>query len=146
MRNIITLGACLAILTSGAHAQTVNRCAIKGRTVFTDQPCSQAMDAPPLVHGSDGQRSQEMAAAASRNRAAEEQLARQHDERLVQRDREQENERNAMRYQATVVNNECRDLKARRDQILRLPVTQQQLSPWRDTMNDIRKRMSELHC
>ncbi|CAJ0780550.1 hypothetical protein KTE26_19350 [Ralstonia mannitolilytica] len=33
-----------------------------------------------------------------------------------------------------------------RDNILRLSVTTQQMSPWRDNLNYIRKRMNELHC
>ncbi|CAH0447738.1 hypothetical protein LMG10661_03811 [Ralstonia syzygii subsp. syzygii] len=65
---------------------------------------------------------------------------------MTQRDRDLANELAAMQYQATAVNNECQALRARRDQILRLSVTQQQQYPWRDTMNDIRRRMNQLHC
>lgn len=127
----------------------VNKCVINGQTVYTEAPCGQAMHAlvgnvPPDSPGNDRQREMEEAAAAAKR--AEEQLARQWDQRMAQRDRDMAAEQIAVQQQVSAVNAECARLKADRDGILRLSVTTQQLSPWRDNLNFIRKRMNELHC
>lgn len=127
----------------------VNKCAINGQTIYTEAPCGQAMralvgSAPPGAADNARQREMEEAAAAAKR--AEEQLARQWDQRMAQRDRDLAAEQIAVQQQVSATNAECARLKANRDGILRLSVTTQQLSPWRDNLNYIRKRMSELHC
>lgn len=77
---------------------------------------------------------------------AEEQLARQWDQRMAQRDRDLADEAIAVQQEVNSLNARCSRLKADRDNILRLSVTTQQMSPWRDNLNYIRKRMNELHC
>ena len=91
-------------------------------------------------------RQREMEEAAAAAKRTEEQLARQWDQRMAQRDRDQAAEQIAIQQQVSAVNVECARLKADRDGILRLSVTTQQMSPWRDNLNYIRKRMNELHC
>lgn len=127
----------------------VNKCVINGQTVYTEAPCGQAMrtlvgNAPPEAPGTASQREIEEAAAAAKR--AEEQLARQWDQRVAQRDRDLAAEQIAVQQQVGAVNAECARLKADRDGILRLSVTTQQQPPWRDNLNYIRKRMNELHC
>ncbi|AXW59651.1 DUF4124 domain-containing protein (plasmid) [Ralstonia solanacearum] len=41
MRTILPLLICLAIPT--AAAQSINRCRIDGKTVYTDQPCGASL-------------------------------------------------------------------------------------------------------
>ena len=127
----------------------VNKCVINGQTVYTEAPCGQAMHAlggiPPAQLPSNA-RQREMEEAAAVAKRAEEQLARQWDQRIAQRDRDQAAEQIAIQQQVSAVNAECARLKADRDGILRLSVTTQQMSPWRDHLNFIRKRMNELHC
>ena len=127
----------------------VNKCVINGQTVYTEAPCGQAMRAlagntPAQPPGNLRQREMEDAAAAAKR--AEEQLARQWDQRMAQRDRDLAAEQIAIQQQVSATNAECARLKADRDGILRLSVTTQQMSPWRDNLNYIRKRMNELHC
>lgn len=127
----------------------VNKCVINGQTVYTEAPCGQAMRAlagntPAQPVGSARQREMEDAAAAAKR--AEEQLARQWDQRMAQRDRDQAAEQIAIQQQVSATNAECARLKADRDGILRLSVSTQQMSPWRDNLNYIRKRMNELRC
>ncbi|CBJ41542.1 hypothetical protein [Ralstonia solanacearum] len=127
----------------------VNKCVINGQTVYTEAPCAQAMralvgNAPAQAPGNARQREMEEAAVSVRR--AEEQLARQWDQRMAQRDRDLAAEQIAVQQQVSAVNAECARLKADRDGILRLSVTTQQMSPWRDNLNYIRKRMNELHC
>ena len=127
----------------------VNKCVINGQTVYTEAPCGQAMRAlagntPAQPPSNARQREMEEAAAAAKR--TEEQLARQWDQRMAQRDRDQAAEQIAIQQQVSAVNVECARLKADRDGILRLSVTTQQMSPWRDNLNYIRKRMNELHC
>ena len=127
----------------------VNKCVINGQTVYTEAPCGQAMRAlagntPAQPIGNARQREMEEAAAAAKR--TEEQLARQWDQRMAQRDRDLAAEQIAIQQQVSAVNAECARLKADRDGILRLSVTTQQMSPWRDNLNYIRKRMNELHC
>ena len=127
----------------------VNKCVINGQTVYTEAPCGQAMrtlvgNAPTDAPGNARQREMEEAAAAAKR--AEEQLARQWDQRMAQRDRDLAAEQGAVQQQVSAVNAECARLKADRDGILRLPVTTQQLPPWRDNLNFIRKRMNQLRC
>ena len=125
----------------------VNKCVINGQTVYTEAPCGQAMRAlvgntPAQPIGNARQRDMEAAAA----KRAEEELARQWDQRMAQRDRDLAAEQIAVQQQVSAVNAECARLKADRDGILRLSVTTQQLSPWRDNLNYLRKRMNELYC
>jgi hypothetical protein len=127
----------------------VNKCVINGQTIYTEAPCGQAMralvgNAPTEAPGNARQREMEEAAAAAKR--AEEQLARQWDQRMAQRDRDLAAEAVAVQQQVGAVNAECARLKADRDGILRLSVTTQQMSPWRDNLNYIRKRMNELRC
>jgi len=127
----------------------VNKCVINGQTVYTEAPCAQAMrslvgNAPAEASGSARQREMEDAATAAKR--AEEQLARQWDQRMAQRDRDLAAEQIAVQQQVGATKMECARLKADRDGILRLSVTTQQQSPWRDNLNYIRKRMNELHC
>lgn len=127
----------------------VNKCVINGQTVYTEAPCGQAMRAlagntPAPVPGNARQREMEDAAAAAKR--AEEQLARQWDQRMAQRDRDLAAEQIAVQQQVSAVNAECARLKVDRDSILRLAVTTQQQSPWRENLNYLRKRMNELHC
>lgn len=127
----------------------VNKCVVNGQTVYTEAPCGQAMRAlagntPAQPIGNARQREMEEAAAAAKR--TEEQLARQWDQRMAQRDRDLAAEQIALQQQVSAVNAECARLKADRDGILRLSVTTQQMSPWRDNLNYIRKRMNELHC
>jgi len=127
----------------------VNKCVINGQTVYTEAPCGQAMRAlagntPAQQLGNAHQREMEDAAAAAKR--AEEQLARQWDQRMAQRDRDLAAEQIAVHQQVSAVNAECARLKADRDGILRLSVTTQQMPPWRDNLNYIRRRMNELHC
>ncbi len=91
-------------------------------------------------------RQREIEEAAAATKRAEEQLARQWDRRMAQRDRDLEAERVVVQQQVAATNAECRNLKAQRDSMLRLSVTTQQQYPWRDNLNYIRKRMNELHC
>lgn len=134
---------------STAPAAGVNKCVINGQTVYTEAPCTQAMQAlvdttPAQTRSSARQREIDEAAAAAKR--AEEQLARQWDQRMAQRDRDLEAEQVLAQQQVSTTNAECRSLKAQRDNILRLSVTTQQQPPWRDNLNYIRKRMNELHC
>ena len=127
----------------------VNKCVINGQTVYTEAPCGQAMRA--LVSNApaeapDNAHQREMAEAAAAVKRAEEQLARQWDQRMAQRDRDLAAEQIAVQQQVDGTNAECARLKADRDSILRQSVTTQQQSPWRDNLNYIRKRMNELHC
>ncbi|MEF9385063.1 hypothetical protein V4890_05425 [Ralstonia solanacearum species complex bacterium KE056] len=127
----------------------VNKCVINGQTVYTEAPCAQAMRAlvgaaPTQAPSSAGQREMNEGAAAAKR--AEEQLARQWDQRMAQRDRDLETEQIIAQQQVSATNAECRNLKVQRDSILRLSVTMQQQYPWRDNLNYIRKRMNELHC
>lgn len=127
----------------------VNKCVVNGQTVYTEAPCGQAMRA--LVDNASAEapsnaRQREMEEAAAAAKRAEEQLARQWDQRIAQRDRDLAAEQIAVQQQVSAVNAECARLKADRDGILRLSVTTQQLSPWRDNLNYIRKRMNELRC
>jgi hypothetical protein len=127
----------------------VNKCVINGQTVYTEAPCGQAMRAlvgntPAQPIGNARQRDMEAAAAAAKR--AEEELARQWDQRMAQRDRDLAAEQIAVQQQVSAVNAECARLKVDRDGILRLSVTTQQQSPWRDNLNYLRKRMNELHC
>ena len=127
----------------------VNKCVINGQTVYTEAPCAQAMrslvgSAPAEAPGSARQREMEDAAAAAKR--AEEQLARQWDQRMAQRDRDLVAEQIAVQQQVSALNAECRDLQVRRDSILRLSVTTQQQYPWRDELNYVRKRMNRLQC
>ncbi|MCL9846055.1 hypothetical protein [Ralstonia solanacearum] len=127
----------------------VNKCVINGQTVYTEAPCAQAMralvgNAPAQAPGNARQREMEEAAVSARR--AEEQLARQWDQRMAQRDRDLAAEQIAVQQQVSATGAECARLKADRDSILRLSVTTQQQSPWRDNLNYIRKRMNELHC
>ncbi|QKL71641.1 DUF4124 domain-containing protein [Ralstonia solanacearum] len=126
-----------------AAAQSINRCRIDGKTVYTDQPCGASLQRQvERVEPTPQQAPRRMSDAEHNNLG----LAEQWDRRMTQRDRDLANEQATMQYQATAVNNECQALRARRDQILRLSVTRQQQYPWRDTMNDIRRRMNQLHC
>lgn len=127
----------------------VNKCVINGQTVYTEAPCGQAMralvsNAPTEAPGNARQREMEEAAAAAKR--AEEQLARQWDQRMAQRDRDLAAEAVTVQQQVSSVNAECARLKADRNGILRLSVTTQQMPPWRDNLNYVRKRMNELHC
>ncbi|WP_232314046.1 hypothetical protein [Ralstonia sp. A12] len=127
----------------------VNKCVINGQTVYTEAPCGQAMRAlagNPAAQPLGNARQREMEEAAAAAKRAEEQLARQWDQRMAQRDRDQAAEQIAIQQQVSAVNAECARLKTDRDGILRLSVTTQQMSPWRDNLNYIRKRMNELHC
>lgn len=128
----------------------VNKCVINGQTVYTEAPCGQAMRAlvgnAPAAEASGSVRQREMEEAAAAAKRAEEQLARQWDQRMAQRDRDLAAEQVAVQQQVSAVNAECARLKVDRDGILRLSVTTQQLSPWRDNLNFIRKRMNELRC
>ena len=127
----------------------VNKCVVNGQTVYTEAPCGQAMrtlagNAPIDAPNNARQREMEEAAAAAKR--AEEQLARQWDQRMAQRDRDIAAEQVAVQQQVSVTNAECARLKAQRDSILQLSVTTQQQRPWRDNLNFIRRRMNELHC
>ncbi|WP_343548993.1 hypothetical protein [Ralstonia sp.] len=127
----------------------VNKCVINGQTVYTEAPCGQAMralvgNAPTDAPGNARQREMEEAAAAAKR--AEEQLARQWDQRMAQRDRDLAAEAAAVQQEVNSINAQCSRLRMDRDSILRLSVTTQQMSPWRDNLNYIRKRMNELHC
>ncbi|ATG21264.1 hypothetical protein CO705_01195 [Ralstonia pickettii] len=127
----------------------VNKCVINGQTIYTEAPCGQAMralvgNASTEALGNARQREMEEAAAAAKR--AEEQLARQWDQRMAQRDRDLADEAIAVQQEVNSLNARCSRLKADRDNILRLSVTTQQMSPWRDNLNYIRKRMNELHC
>ncbi|MGA4215222.1 hypothetical protein ACI2UO_25745 [Ralstonia nicotianae] len=127
----------------------VNKCVINGQTVYTEAPCAQAMRA--LVGNAPAQapanaRQHEMEDAAAAAKRAEEQLARQWDQRMAQRDRDLAAEQIAVQQQVSATNAECARLKADRDSIFRLSATTQQQSPWRDNLSYIRKRMNELHC
>ena len=135
MRTILTLALCIAIPT--AAAQTINRCTVKGKVVFTDQPCSQAMDRP-IAYGTSS--------TNATGQISDQELARQHDERVAQRDRDQATERIAAQSQVDTKNGECARMRTDRDQILRLPIPQQRTEPWRGQMEFIRARMSYLHC
>lgn len=127
----------------------VNKCVINEQTVYTEAPCAQAMRAPAgnaPTEAPSNARQREMEEAAAAAKRAEEQLARQWDQRMAQRDRDLAAEQIAGQQQVSATNAECTRLKADRDSILRLSVTTQQQSPWRDNLNYIRKRMNELHC
>ena len=127
----------------------VNKCVINGQTVYTEAPCGQAMralvgNAPTETPGNARQREMEEAAAAAKR--AEEPLARQWDQRMAQRDRDLAAEAAAVQQEVNSINAQCSRLRMDRDSILRLSVTTQQMSPWRDNLNYIRKRMNELRC
>ncbi len=127
----------------------VNKCAVNGQTVYTEAPCEQAVraligSAPTAAPSNARQREMDEAAVAAKR--AEEQLARQWDQRMAQRDRDLEAEQIAIQQYVSTTNAECSRLKAQRDSILRLPVTTQQQYPWRDNLNYIRKRINGLHC
>nr|CUV53504.1 conserved exported protein of unknown function [Ralstonia solanacearum] len=141
MRTILPLLICLAIPTAGA--QSINRCKIDGKTVYTDQPCAGSLQHQVERAEPAPQQAPRRMSDAEHNNLG---LAEQWDRRMAQRDSDLANEQVAMQYQATVVSNECRDLRARRDQIQRLPLTVQQLDPSRSEMNRIRLRMNQLHC
>ncbi|WP_231887635.1 hypothetical protein [Ralstonia mannitolilytica] len=125
----------------------VNKCVINGQTIYTEAPCGQAMralvgNASTEALGNARQREMEEAAAAAKR--AEEQLARQWDQRMAQRDRDLADEAIAVQQEVNSLNARCSRLKADRDNILRLSVTTQQMSPWRDNLNYIRKRMGDV--
>ncbi|MDC6178916.1 hypothetical protein [Ralstonia solanacearum] len=127
----------------------VNKCVINGQTVYTEAPCMQAMRAlvgTAVAQTPSNARQREIEEAAAATKRAEEQLARQWDQRMAQRDRDLEAERVVVQQQVAATNKECRNLKAQRDSMLRLSVTTQQQYPWRDNLNYIRRRMNELHC
>ncbi|WP_247318436.1 hypothetical protein [Ralstonia pseudosolanacearum] len=73
-------------------------------------------------------------------------LARQYDQRMAQRDREQEAERTTLSQQAAETQNECNRLRNERNNIQRQAIPIQQTEYWRNEMNRIRVRMSQLHC
>ncbi|WP_316853971.1 hypothetical protein [Ralstonia holmesii] len=130
-------------------AAGVNKCVINGQTVYTEAPCGQAMRAlvgNASTEAPSNARQREMEEAAAAAKRAEEQLARQWDQRMAQRDRDLAAEQIAVQQQVSATNAECARLKADRDGILRLSVTTQQMSPWRDNLNYVRKRMNELRC
>lgn len=138
--NLWTIAACLACASSWANSQPINRCTVGGKTVYTDQACDGQV-----------QRTIERARPAptqgkSQADLQDEELARQHDQRLAQRDRDLESERIALQQQTNATNSECKRLKGERDGIQRMSLGQQQLDPWRSTLNRIRRRMNELHC
>ena len=127
----------------------VNKCVINGQTVYTEAPCGQPMRAPvgnTPAEMTKNTRQREMEEAATAAKRAEEQLARQWDQRMAQRDRDLAAEQSAVQQQVSAINAECARLKTDRDSILGLSVTTQQQYPWRDNLNYIRKRMNELHC
>lgn len=43
MRTILPLLVCVAIPTAAAGHDFVNKCVVKGKTVYTDHPCTGAM-------------------------------------------------------------------------------------------------------
>ncbi len=132
-------------------APTVHKCEVHGHTIYTEEPCQQAVSAivsqastPPTATANATQPQVEDSAAAARR--ADEQLARQWDARMEQRDRDIATEQVAVQKQASAITAQCNQLRAQRDNIQRMAIPVQQYDYWRNQMNAIRMQMSQLHC
>lgn len=130
----------LSIAIPAATAQSINRCKIDGKTVYTDLACGASLEssikraepAPPrTISTADSQ---------------DQQLARQYDQRMAQRDRDQSDERFALQQQTIATNSECSRLRNQRSSIQRQPASAQQSEYWRSEMRRTADRMNQLHC
>lgn len=145
MRTIVTLLACIAIPTAAANAQYLNKCIVEGQRVLVTGDCPKTMKEFWSVpaQGTTAARSMPVQQVRPDPNA---ELARQYDERMAQRDREQEAERIAISQQAAATQNECNRLRNERNNIQRQTIPIQQTEYWRGEMNRIRARMNQLHC
>ncbi|CAM2286101.1 hypothetical protein EPIRMAN_GEN20615_13055 [Ralstonia mannitolilytica] len=95
MRTILTLLVCLAIPTAGA--QSINRCQIGGKVVYTDQACGSSLQRQIERADPAPQQLPRRMSDAEHNNLA---LAQQWDNRMAQRDRDLASEQAPMTAKA----------------------------------------------
>lgn len=131
--------------------RAIYKCDVRGHTIYTEEPCQQTFNAivgqmTPQSAAPTNVTQPQVEDSAAAARRADEQLARQWDARMAQRDRDIATEQVVMQSQANAINAQCNQLRTQRESIQRMPLPYQQSSPWREQMNDVRIRMNQLHC